>query len=245
MGLGPSKKEEEFVAKDAAKALADKQFYRRNTFALKHDTDVRVKVRNAREANEMRALVEVPTVGSWTKPNKELAKVYQSEHHPRIAGPDGTWLKFPLRTKVMRLGSEFGPGIALYFRFLIFIGVSFFIFAACASPWVGINQVAVYRFPDANGTKIPIEQTKTFAVTGARLDGLSLGGVLEVPGYSKEDQAAFLVDAQVAGHRLLVSREKYTALIQLMDIFGTLCFIAGIIIFFKWLVPKVRPRARK
>lgn len=41
------------------------------------------------------------------------------------------------------MGSEFGPGIALYFRLLIFLGIVFFLYALAASPWVAVSAAAL------------------------------------------------------------------------------------------------------
>jgi hypothetical protein len=118
--------------------------------------------------------------------------------------------KYPLRIPLRLLGTDFGAGVYLYFRFLVFLGVVFLLMALCAAPWVAALQEADYFYWPLGPRVTEYTSPRTLFTRGQRsyIDGLSLGAVLEVPTLSNELNARMRVQVQLQGQKIVrISKE--------------------------------------
>ena len=84
--------------------------------------------------------------GVYIPPSVEEAMEHRDEEHPRVQGPRGPE-PYPLNIGTGDLGVEMGPGIALYFNFLQWMGVLFFVLFFLNFPTILVANAAKYYGP--------------------------------------------------------------------------------------------------
>ena len=84
--------------------------------------------------------------GVYIPPSVEEAMEHRDETHPRVQGQRGLEV-YPLNIGIGDLGVEMGPGIALYFFFLQWMGGMFFVLFFINLPTVLVANAAKYYGP--------------------------------------------------------------------------------------------------